>query len=99
MIGVDETTIYNWERNANSPQVHQLPGVIRFLGYYPYPAAGSLIERLTAVRKTLGLSQKLMAKRLGIDSGTLRTWEKGKRRLSRKLSRIIADFLSSRTGV
>lgn len=95
-IGVDTTTIYNWERNANSPQVHELPGVIRFLGYNPYPAAGSLSEKLTALRRTLGLNQRVMAKRLGIDPGTLRNWENGKRYPSKKLQQNIRYLLTSR---
>jgi len=33
---------------------------------------------LMAARRTLGLSQKAMAKRLGIDPGTLQAWESGK---------------------
>jgi DNA-binding transcriptional regulator YiaG len=94
-IGVDTTTIYNWERNANSPQVHQLPRVIRFLGYNPHPAAGSLPEKLTAIRRKLGLSQRVMAKRLGIDPGTLRNWENGRRCPSKKLQQNISDFLRS----
>jgi transcriptional regulator with XRE-family HTH domain len=76
-IGVSECTIYNWERNATSPQVHQLPGIIRFLGYNPLPPAVSIPEKLRAVRGELGLSQAAMAKQLGIDPGTLRRWENG----------------------
>src|SRR4030095_6342099 len=58
-IGVSEASIYNWERNRASPQVHQLPGVIRFLGYDPHPAPRSFSERLTAIREGLGSAKKL----------------------------------------
>jgi DNA-binding XRE family transcriptional regulator len=30
-IGVDETTIYNWENNRASPSLYSLPKVIEFL--------------------------------------------------------------------
>jgi DNA-binding XRE family transcriptional regulator len=36
-IRVSEASIYNWERNRTAPQVHQIPGVISFLGYDPFP--------------------------------------------------------------
>jgi len=92
-IGVSEATVYNWERNASAPQVKQLPGVVRFLGHYPYPPAGSFSDKLMAVRRKLGLSRKAMATRLGVDPTTLASWEKGKRRASTKLQRTVADFL------
>jgi len=52
-IGVSEATIYNWERNANSPQIHDLPEIIRFLGYNPLPTPKSFPERLLSARKIL----------------------------------------------
>jgi transcriptional regulator with XRE-family HTH domain len=79
-IGVSQDTIYNWERNANSPQVHELPAVIRFLGYNPLPLARTAPDRLVRARHELGLTQKAMAGRLGIDPTTLARREKGKKR-------------------
>ena len=87
-IEVDETTIYNWERNATSPQIHQLPAVIYFLGYNPLPVPETLSDTLRSVRKLQGLTQKEMARRLGIDPTTLARWETGKSRPSRKLLRM-----------
>jgi len=49
-----------------------------------------------AARRTLGLSQRAMAKVLGIDPGTLQAWESGTRCPSKKVQRIIGDFLKSR---
>jgi len=34
-IGVDKTTVSNWECHESSPQVHDMPAIIRFLGYNP----------------------------------------------------------------
>ena len=83
-IGVSEATIYNWERNANSPQVHDIPAIILFLGYNPLLAAKSLGEKLLWARRKLGLTQRAMAKRLGIDATTLARWERGIGKQSRK---------------
>ena len=75
-IGVDETTVNHWERNATSPQIHVLPQVIKFLGYNPAPIPQSDSERLVTARKAKGLTQKEMAKRLSVDPATLARWEK-----------------------
>lgn len=92
----DKTSVFNWENNRTAPQVHHIPKIINFLGYNPLPAARSLSEKLMAARRTLGLSRRAMAKPLGIDPGTLRAWASGTRCPSKKLQRIIDDFLKSR---
>src|SRR5205807_7499294 len=79
-IGVDKTTVYNWECHKSSPQVHDMPGIIRFLGYNPLPPPNSFRERLVWIRQALGLSQKVMAERLGIDTTTLGRIERGESR-------------------
>jgi transcriptional regulator with XRE-family HTH domain len=78
-IGVDTCTITNWEKNRSSPQLHLLPGVVRFLGYSPFIVneGGELGERIRLYRKSLGITQKKLAKDLGIDPTTLARWEKG----------------------
>ena len=95
-LRADKTSIFNWENNRTAPQVHHIPKIIDFLGYNPLPAARSLSEKLMAARRTLGLSQRAMAKRLGIDPGTLQAWESERRCPSKKLQRIIAGFLKFR---
>jgi transcriptional regulator with XRE-family HTH domain len=95
-IGVDETTVFNWERNNARPQIHYLPRILEFLGYNPSPLPESLPDRFLMVRKTLGLTQKAFAKRLGIDPTTLARWERGKGTPSKKAQRIITGFLKSR---
>jgi DNA-binding XRE family transcriptional regulator len=70
-IGVDEATITNWERNASHPAVRYIPVIHRFLGYDPPPAVDSLPGHLVAARRVLGLSQRKMAAKLGVDPATL----------------------------
>jgi len=95
-IGVTESTIFNWESNETSPQVHHLPKIIRFLGYNPLPETESLRERLILRQKLLGLSQKAMAKRLGVDETTLRKCERARARPCRRSLGIIRRFVDSR---
>jgi transcriptional regulator with XRE-family HTH domain len=37
-VGVDKTTVFNWETGTASPNLRALPAVIRFLGYDPRPS-------------------------------------------------------------
>ena len=74
-VGVDETTVHNWEVRAIEPGLRHLPKIIRFLGYNPLPPARTLAEQIVRHRKTLGLSREQLAKRLGVDPGTLWRWE------------------------
>jgi transcriptional regulator with XRE-family HTH domain len=81
IIGVDGTTIYNWENNHNSPSLHVLPRVIKFLGYNPLPSIPTTLgEKLRAYRKLNGITQEELARRLKVDPTTLARWEKRKSR-------------------
>src|SRR5260370_26935666 len=76
-LRVDETTVHNWERNHTVPVVRFIPRIIEFLGYAPFHPTNSLPERLRAHRLALGLSCRGLAKRLGVDEGSLRSCELG----------------------
>jgi len=95
-IGVDTETIYRWESNESLPSVSQLPKIIRFVGYDPLPIPRTVPEQLQNIRKHLGSSQAAMAKRLRIDPTTLRKWEKGRARPSRRSLKLIKNYLVER---
>jgi transcriptional regulator with XRE-family HTH domain len=92
-IGVNGATITNWERNESTPVIRYMPAIIRFLGYDPLPQASSLPERLLAARRELGLTQREMAERLGVDPCTLRDWEAERHQPTEKSLRLIAQVL------
>jgi transcriptional regulator with XRE-family HTH domain len=92
-LGVDETSVSNWETNRCVPAIRLIPNIVRFLGYVPYPAGKSLPERLAVSRRSLGLSQKRLAKILGADESSLRSWESGRRRPSRRCLLTIETWL------
>jgi DNA-binding transcriptional regulator YiaG len=92
-IGVDGTTITNWEGNATVPAIRYMPAIIQFLGYNPLPSTGLLPERLAIARKGLGMSQRRMAEVLGVDSSTLQGWEAGQHRPSSKSLESIKEIL------
>jgi site-specific DNA recombinase len=78
-LGVDKTSVFNWEANTSNPEIRYMPAIIRFLGYNPLPAASTLAGQLVRQRTSLGLSQKESAGRIGVDPSTLAKWERGER--------------------
>jgi transcriptional regulator with XRE-family HTH domain len=96
-LGVDKTSIHNWERGHATPSLDFIPGILKFLGYNPFEKeAASFGEKIKAYRRTLGLSQKALARRVGIDPTTLARWERGKGTLSQdpleKMSGLFPSF-------
>ena len=92
-IGVHEMTISGWESNATVPEVRYIPAIVQFLGYNPLPVANSLPERLAGARKALGLSQRKMAEKLGVDPATLMGWEAGRHQPTGKSLDLIGKVL------
>jgi transcriptional regulator with XRE-family HTH domain len=95
-IGVHEMTITGWEGNATVPEVRYVPAIIQFLGYNPFPAASSLPERLATARRALGLSQRKMAQKLGVDPATIKNWEAGLHQPTEKSLDLVGSILSIR---
>jgi site-specific DNA recombinase len=93
-VGVDTTTVFNWEANASRPDFRYMPAIIEFLGYNPLPAADGWAVRLVNGRTALGLSQEEAARRIGVDPSTLARWERGERepkgRHAQRAERILA---------
>ena len=92
-LGVDQMTVWNWERNRTVPASSVWPKIVAFLGYNPLPEPESLGEQIAQSRKLRGLSQRAFAKQLGVDQGTLVRWERGKRRPAGHYLRALAIAL------
>lgn len=75
LLEVDAWTVCNWEKDRTYPPIRYFPKIMDFLGYDPFPAPRSLSERFVARRRRLVLSQKQLARRMGVDEGTRATWE------------------------
>lgn len=74
-FGVNFKTYENWERGTNEPEVRFWPVVIRFLGYDPSPPPASLPERIEGALRREGISQRELARKLGLDPSTVQAWE------------------------
>jgi DNA-binding XRE family transcriptional regulator len=60
-IGVDKTSVHNWENSTKLPRIEHIPAIITFLGYNPLPPANNWVERLVRGRTSLGLSQRFLS--------------------------------------
>jgi transcriptional regulator with XRE-family HTH domain len=94
-IGVDEATIYHWERQRTQPEIRFIARIIEFLGYDPIPKPESFPEKLKTYRLKLGLSQRKLAERLGIDPGTLGGWERGTHKPCPNSLRRLSEILTT----
>ena len=94
-LGVEKTSVFNWEANTSAPEVRFMPAIIDFLGYDPLPQANTLAEHLVRHRTSLGLSQKQSAEHMGVDQGTLAKWEQGKREPAGTFLGLVKQFLGN----
>ena len=94
LIGVQKDSICNWENNRSSPKIHFLPRINEFLGYIPFESPkNSIADRIKAYRKKYGLSQRKLAKLWNVDQSTIRHWEKGKHKPSKKLKEMLYKII------
>ncbi len=94
-LEADEKTLMWWERDQRPPFVHAYPGIIRFLGYEPWPAPQTLGEALLAERRRRGLPIKQAAQELGVDEGSFRRWERGQWKATRRTAPAINAWLGT----
>jgi transcriptional regulator with XRE-family HTH domain len=95
-LGADETSVWNWEKNRSSPALRFVPRIIAFLGYQPDDTEPkNLGQRIAAFRRLRGLTQKELARRLGVDPSTIASWERGEHRPSRHLASIINQIVTT----
>jgi transcriptional regulator with XRE-family HTH domain len=94
-VGVDKTSIYNWENNRSKPGLAYMPAIIRFLGYNPLPPSDKRSDRLVGCRRALGISQKQAAAQIGVDQSTLARWERGEREPTKGFALRAARFVAS----
>jgi transcriptional regulator with XRE-family HTH domain len=74
-------TVRNWEKNRSNPSLPFIPKIIQFLGYVPYDTqTQDFGKKIATSRRLLGLSQKDLARLIGVDPCTIRSWEKSKHR-------------------
>ncbi len=71
--------------------------VIDFLGYLPFEEPETLGEKIVCYRWLKGMTQKELARQLGVDPTTLALWESGERELSGACREHLISFIDSLT--
>lgn len=98
IIGVDESTVTNWERNRTTPMLWALPRIIEYIGYDPSVSnPNTLGGRLLRHRQLRGMTQKDLARRIGIDPATLSRLERNQGRCLKSVMKKLAVFRSNST--
>lgn len=92
IISVTQSTVYNWETQGVEPELRFLPKIIAFLGFDPRPEGKTLGQKLRRRRQALGLSQKKLAKQLGLDPTSIFSAEAD--RAGKKVREVVEGFLS-----
>ncbi len=77
-VGVDVTTLRNWERNRTVPDLHVMPAITEFLGNQPMPEPTGAGEQLVWQCTAKGILQPA-AREIGVDPSTLTRYEQGLR--------------------
>ena len=77
LLGVNETSVYDWEKHRTDPMVHLIPRITEFLGYIPPMFSGQTTgQKIVTYRHVRGMSQRALALTLKVDPGTLGRWER-----------------------
>lgn len=77
LLSCSTATVLGWEALGRQPRVSQWPAIIDFLGYDPHPEPRDFARLLVTARRRLGLSQRDLGGRLGVDPSAILKWEKG----------------------
>ena len=93
-IGVDTCTVTNWEKNRAEPELRFIPRIINFLGYEPECIKPETLgQRINRYRYLLGISQKALARQIGIDPTTLSRLERNRGVCRTSVLRKVVDSL------
>jgi transcriptional regulator with XRE-family HTH domain len=75
-LGTMREVYDRWERDERMPVVSEWPGILQFLGYYPF-SQETAADLVLKARRCQGAEQKLLANSVGVIHQRLRRWEQG----------------------
>jgi transcriptional regulator with XRE-family HTH domain len=78
LLGVSFTTVLHWEKSQTEPRIKDMPSILQFVGYDPFPTPTTLSERMLAYRRKNGLDFEAAARQCGLCWETWMYWESAK---------------------
>jgi transcriptional regulator with XRE-family HTH domain len=94
IVNATTSTVTSWEKGRTHPRLYLLPKIFDFLKYNPLEvSATSLGKRIKNYRVRNGLSLRKLAKKLGVDPGTLTRWERKQISPSALMKKRLHNFL------
>lgn len=79
LLGITSSTLGNWEKGGNEPEVESHPAILTFLGYRPCQRVETRGQWIMSHHTHRGLSQTALARAIGVDPGSISRWENGER--------------------
>ncbi|MEW6417217.1 MAG: helix-turn-helix transcriptional regulator [Nitrospirota bacterium] len=93
MIGVTESTVWNWE-HGTEPELKHIPKIIEFLGYAPFECPQDPVGRLRYFKLVNGLSYERLGQLMGRDPEQLTDWLSGRVKPGNRNIQSIKNFLA-----
>lgn len=75
-LGTIREVYERWERDKRKPVISEWPSILKFFGYYP-AICESPADLVLRARRTLGLTQYAMGRKMSIIAADIRKWEDG----------------------
>jgi len=97
-MGVSTATVVHWEADKTRPIAAQFRPVAEFLGYDPTPEPTTLLGRLEAKRRALGVTFDQVAAHLGWDRGSLTRYLDGTWRIPANRMAALELLLSAKNS-
>lgn len=96
-MGVSEDCLCYWENDRNEPRLYQYPSIISFLGYYPLTHETETFGgKITRYKHEYGMNNEKLANLLGVDEGTVASWERNKRLPLRRSMKLVLSILNKK---
>jgi transcriptional regulator with XRE-family HTH domain len=94
-IGVNESTICNWE-HGTEPEIRHMPKIIKFLGYIPFecPDEEDVLGMLRYFKLVNGLSYRKLGRLMNKDPMQVRDWCSGRTKPCKRNIQGVVVFLS-----
>jgi transcriptional regulator with XRE-family HTH domain len=87
------STLVGWEIGRHEPTASYIPAILGFIGYDPLPEDLSFGDRLRTERHRLGLTQRQLARKLGIGNCTVSRLETGGEIKDERVLAVVRGFL------